>query len=171
MNYKTLVLFILALGFAATVFASGSHDHGHTADKNASGDHSTHGASDSGDHAGMAVSEGMIIVGSQVSKGVKGMAHLSDVRQAMASAGMKATHHFMMAFVDIETGMQIEHGTVALKVIDPDGKVMDTVEMVGMDGHFGADVVLDKEGEYHFRLGTQLADGVNRKYHFHHIVK
>ena len=42
---------------------------------------------------------------------------------------------------------------------------------MGMDGHFGADVTLDMPGEYHFRLGTELADGTKRKYHFHHVVE
>jgi hypothetical protein len=38
---------------------------------------------------------------------------------------------------------------------------------MGMDGHFGADIVLDKKGMYHFKIGTKLADGKKRTYHQH----
>ena len=158
MSKRIFTIFILILGFTATTFAAGGHEHG-TAAKMAD------------DHAGMAMGEGMIMVGSQVSKGVKGMAHLNDVREAMLKAGMNHTHHFMIAFADEKTGVQLEQGTVALKITDPNGKVMETVELVGMSGHFGADIVLDIQGEYHFKIGTKLADGENRKYHFHYVVK
>ncbi len=171
MKFRILLVLALVIGFTSPAFAAGGHDHGHTMDKKASSDHSAHGTASKDEHAGMAMGEGMIMVGSQVSKGVKGMAHLNDVSEAMAKAGMKATHHFMIAFAEEKTGTQIEQGTVALKVVDPDGKVMETIELMGMDGHFGADVELSKEGEYHFRLGTKLADGVQRKYHFHQVIK
>ena len=119
----------------------------------------------------MAAEGSMFIVGDMTSKGVRGMAHLKDVRAAMAEHGHEATHHFMIAFVDTETGQQIEEGKVALKLQDPNGKITGPIELVGMQGHFGADIILDQVGEYHFKLGTQLADGTKRKYHFHHKIK
>jgi VCBS repeat-containing protein len=67
--------------------------------------------------------------------------------------------------------MFIESGTVALKVTNPDAKVSETIELISMDGHFGADIVLDMAGEYHFKLGTRLEDGTKRKYHFHYKNK
>jgi hypothetical protein len=42
---------------------------------------------------------------------------------------------------------------------------------MGMEGHFGADIVLPEKGEYHFKVGTKLADGQKREYHFHHTVE
>ena len=121
-------------------------------------------------HDGMSQDGLMFIVGSMTSKGVKGMAHLKDVSETMAKMGMKTTHHFMIAFIDVETGEQVESGTVALKITNPDAKVGEAIELIGMQGHFGVDIVLDMEGEYHFRLGTKLADGKKRKYHFHHVI-
>lgn len=171
MKKPMLIVFALALSFASTAFAAGGHDHGQEAGKQATTDHSEHGSGSQGGHAGMSMSSGMVIVGSQSSKGVKGMAHLKDVREAMSGTGMNSTHHFMIAFVNEDSGAQIEQGVVALKVVDPDGKVMDAIELIGMEGHFGADVTLAKEGEYHFRLGTKLADGISRKYHFHQVIK
>jgi hypothetical protein len=133
--------------------------------------HEEHSSMHHGEHDGMSAEGGMFIIGEMTSKGVKGMAHLKDVRDAMQKMGLKKTHHFMIAFVDEETGEQIESGKVALKLQDPDAKVYDPIELVGMDGHFGADIVLDMKGEYHFKLGTQLEDGTKRKYHFHYKVK
>jgi len=111
----------------------------------------------------------MAILGSMSSKGVKAMAHIKDVSETMAKMGFATTHHFMIAFVDEATGEQIVNGNVVLKVINPDSKTSETVELVGMDGHFGADIVLNMEGEYHFRLGTKLEDGTKRQFHFHYV--
>ncbi len=123
------------------------------------------------EHAKMASGGSMMMVGSSVSKGVKGMAHIKDVSATMAEMDMKATHHFMIAFIDEATGEPIEAGTVALKITNPDAKVGEPIELIGMAGHFGADIVLDMEGEYHFKLGTKLEDGKKRTYHFHQIIK
>lgn len=160
------ILICLTLAFcpALALAASDGHDHGGH-DQGAKKESSHAG------HDGMSTDGSMIIVGSQTSKGVKGMAHIKDVSAAMAKMGMKTTHHFMMAFVDEATGEQIENGTVALKITNPDAKVGETIELIGMDGHFGADVVLDMQGEYHFRLGTKLEDDKKRKYHFHYVNK
>ena len=148
------------------VVTAAMEDHGHESQGQAHGN--SHDMQNK--HDGMSSDGSMFIVGSMTSKGVKGMAHLKDVTKTMAKMGMKTTHHFMIAFVDEATGEQIENGTVALKITNPDAKVGEAIKLIGMDGHFGADVVLDMEGEYHFRLGTKLADGVKRKYHFHHVV-
>jgi hypothetical protein len=162
------------VSFAMSHQEQGSHDHqAAVAEESHHGEmnHAGHGNS-SGSHSqadGMSSDGSMMIVGSMVSKGVKGMAHIKDVSETMAKMGMQTTHHFMIAFVDEETGKQIEQGTVALKLTNPDAKVGDPIELIGMDGHFGADIVLDMEGEYHFRLGTKLEDGKKRKYHFHHV--
>ena len=151
------LLLVLLVVLPVAGLASGGGSHGHET------------SSVAGAHDKMLADGSMAIVGSMSSKGVKGMAHIKDVKEAMAKMGMKPTHHFMIAFVNEETGKQIETGTVALKLTNPDAKISETIELIGMDGHFGADIVLDMEGEYHFRLGSKLEDGVKRNYHFHYV--
>jgi hypothetical protein len=168
-----ITVFFALLSVPLVVAASGQHEHG-SHDQTETADSMHHSDADPGmqkEHDGMSSDGSMFIVGSMTSKGVKGMAHLKDVSETMAKMGMKTTHHFMIAFVDEATGEQIEDGTVALKITNPDAKVGEAIELIGMQGHFGADITLDMEGEYHFRLGTKLVDGVKRKYHFHHVNK
>ena len=45
------------------------------------------------------------------------------------------------------------------------------MELMGMSGHFGADVILDKSGEYTFQVGSKLADGQTRQYEFKALLK
>lgn len=178
MKKLTKVSIILAFLMSTPFIAiAGSHqDHGdHAHDKaTESGNHGKNepaGQGISHEHDGMTADGTMIIVGSMVSKGVKGMAHLKDVSATMDDLGMKTTHHFMIAFMDEKTGELIESGRVALKITNPDAKVGEPIQLTGMDGHFGADVNFDMPGEYHFRLGTELVDGIKRKYHFHHVIE
>lgn len=172
--YFSAILVLTLLLLPISVTASGGHGDAHSKTHHEATQpsaHDGHVAAGGEEQHGMSADGLMAIVGSQSSKGVKGMAHIKDVSAAMAELGMKTTHHFMMTFVDEESGNQIEQGTVALKITNPDAKVGEAIELVGMNGHFGADVILDMEGEYHFRLGTQLADGTKRKYHFHYVNK
>lgn len=148
---------LLLLTVPLTSMASDGHTHAR--------DHHANGQ----DHQEMTTDGSMAILGSMSSKGVKAMAHIKDVSETMAKMGFATTHHFMIAFVDEATGEQIVNGNVVLKVINPDSKTSETVELVGMDGHFGADIVLNMEGEYHFRLGTKLEDGTKRQFHFHYV--
>ncbi len=90
----------------------------------------------------------MLDLGAESEKGVKAMAHMKDVRAAMAKMGMKTTHHFMVMFSDEKSGKSLESGTVAVKITAPDGTVTGPMALMGMQGHFGADVILDKPGEY-----------------------
>jgi hypothetical protein len=159
MKKLKLVSILLMTLLSAPLLASAASHQGHDS-------HATHS-----EHDGMTAEGSMMIIGSMVSKGVKGMAHLKDVSATTADMGLKTTHHFMIAFIDEKTGEQIESGIVALKITNPDAKVGDPIPMMGKDGHFGADVILDMPGEYHFRLGTELADGTKRKYHFHHVIE
>ena len=132
--------------------------------------HGEHDKMEGMKHEGMMMGKDMIMLGEETEEGVKAMAHIQDVKAAMAKMGMKETHHFMVAFVDAD-GKQITEGTVAVKVKDPAGKEGDPVKLMGMEGHFGADIILPEKGEYHFKVGTKLADGKKREYHFHHTVK
>ncbi len=124
-----------------------------------------------GMHDSMSAAGGMMMLGEQSMHGVEAMAHMKDVRAAMSKMGMKTTHHFMVMFSDEKSGDSIDKGTVAVKITDPDGKVSGPVELMGMQGHFGADVVLDKPGEYTFQVGCKLSDGQARQYEFKTSIK
>jgi hypothetical protein len=135
------------------------HDHGDQKD------HAGH------DHSGMAAAGGMLDLGAKAEKGVKATAEMKDVRAAMAKTGMKTTHHFMISFADEKSGQALDAGTVAVKVVDPAGTVTGPMALMGMQGHFGADVILDKNGEYTFQVGSKLADGQVRQYEFKTTIK
>jgi hypothetical protein len=89
----------------------------------------------------------------------------------MAKMGMKETHHFMVLFANAKDGKTIEAGTVAVKIKGPDDKEGAAIKLIGMDKHFGADVILEQKGAYVFTVGTQLADGVKRQFEFKYEVK
>lgn len=138
---------------------SESMEHGHMQDMN-------------GMDAGMAHSRGgMIIFDEDVHEGVKAMCHLMPIDAKMMAAGSKVTHHLMVTLSDAKTGKPVESGTVAVKIDSPDGKEAAPVRLMGMQGHFGADVVLDQPGIWHFRIAAKLADGKVHKYHGHHVLK
>jgi hypothetical protein len=122
-------------------------------------------------HSDMMMGESMMMLGQAEVNGVKGMAHLSDVKKQMAAMGRTETNHFMMMFSDVKTGKPIDKGVVALKVQNPAGETLPPVKLIGMGGHFGADITLTEKGKYHFLVGTKLADGVKRQYHFDYIAK
>ena len=122
-------------------------------------------------HGDEKVAADMIMIGEQVVDGVKGMAHLKDVKDAMAKMGMKETHHFMMMFRNVKEGKAITTGSVAVKIKGPDGKEGPAIKLMGMEEHFGADVVLDKKGTYVFTVGTQLSDGVKRQFVIKSVIK
>ena len=132
-------------------------------------DHSGH--DDHKGHSGMAAAGGMLELGSKSEKGVEAHADLKDVRAAMAKMGMKTTHHFMVSFADEKSAKAIDSGTVAVKITDPAGTVTGPMELMGMQGHFGADVILDKKGEYTFQVGSKLTDGQTRQYEFKTTIK
>ena len=124
MKRLKLVSILLTILMSASLATSamsqqdhGAHGQGKTTETDHHGEmkHDDHGNSHAaqGEHNGMTSDGSMMIVGSMVSKGVKGMAHLKDVSAKMAEMGMKTTHHFMIAFIDEATGNQIDAGVVA----------------------------------------------------------
>ena len=115
--------------------------------------------------------EEMPALGEQTVDGVKAMAHLGDVRAAMAQAGQPMTHHLQVFYTDLATRKGIESGTVAVKVTTPKGEVLPAQALMGMDGHFGVDLTLAETGTYRFALGTKLADGKKRQFEFAAAVK
>ncbi len=171
---KTLVaMFVLSLPAGALAASPGHGDHGKKKEAvEKKSEHKGHDAHAGHGHGSQEMHEGMIMLGDEVKEDVKGAAHLKDVGAAMAKLGKKENYHFMIMFMDTKTGKPIEEGTVAVKITDPKGKETGApVELMGMDGHFGADIALTEKGEYHFKVGSKLPDGKKRQYHFHYIVK
>lgn len=123
-------------------------------------DHSGHG------HGSMAAKGDMIVLGDDSDDDVKAMAHLKDVSEAMSKMGMDTTHHFMVMFVDEKTGEPINEGTVAVKFEGPNDRESGPVKLMGMQGHFGADLSLTEKGKYEFKVGTKLPDGEKRQFEF-----
>lgn len=162
MKRKLIVLLsALVVTLPLAVFAGSMHEHG---------EQGTSEGMMHGEHEGMMMQGDMIMLGEQVEDGVKAMAHLKDVKEAMAKMGMDATHHIMILFVDAATGEPIEEGMVAVKITDPSGSTGEPVKLMGMQGHFGADIVLKEKGEYKFEIGTKLKDGKKRQFEFTYTV-
>ena len=59
--------------------------------------------------------------------------------------GMKETHHLMVQFTDAKSGKPLNSGEVKVKIVGPD-KSEQVKDLMGMEGHFGADVVMAQEG-------------------------
>ena len=165
------LVFSLSMGVQASSHRSNHDGHGAQHQEKAEEKHGGHAAegADHGAHKGHAAHGDhaeMYDLGSQSVQGVKGNAHISDVRKAMAAVGMPETHHFMIMFMDEQSGDPIEEGTVAVRILDPAGEQSAPIRLIGMDGHFGADIVLDQKGTYTFTIGSALPDEVRRQFEF-----
>ena len=169
---KTMMtmLTLLALATAPLPVLAAMHEHGGQSGSVGMGAVDHDAMKHSNPHAGMDMGTGMAMLGEQTVEGVKAVAHARDVKAAMAKMGMKETHHFMVAFVG-KDGKPVTDGTVAVKIKDPAGKEGDPIQLPGMQGHFGADVVLAEKGLYEFKVGSKLPDGVARQYEFKYEVK
>jgi hypothetical protein len=83
---------------------------------------------------------------------------------------MKETHHLMVEFKDAKSGKALSEGDVTIKVQAPD-KSEQTKDLMGMEGHFGADFDLSKKGKYGVMSKFQLKDGKVRSSKFWYTVK
>lgn len=163
MKQRTLILAAILTLMTAPALAMHHDKGGH-------GDHGQMKMSGQEGHDGMMKDAGVAMLGDQTAEGVKALAHLRDVKAAMAKMGMKETHHFMVNFVG-KDGKPITEGTVAVKIKSPAGKEGEPIQLMGMQGHFGADIVLADKGAYEFKVGTKLPDGVGRQYEFKYEIK
>lgn len=159
-NNFLLLLALLSLALMPAAAMAASHEHGS----------SPAGQTPPGHEMAMEHAQ-MIMLGDKVVEGVKAEAHISDVKEVMAKAGMKETHHLMVLFQEAETGKTVATGTAALKIKGPDGVESAPVPLMGMEGHFGADIVLAAPGPYTFIIGTRMADGKTRQFEFSHELK
>lgn len=126
--------------------------------------HSGHGTS-------AMIPANVVDLGTVTEKGVKATGHLNDVTEIMKNMGMPQTHHFMVMFTDEKSGQPIVEGMVALKIRDQAGIESSPIRLEGMEGHFGADIMLEQKGLYEFNVGTALIDGVKRQYQFKYEYK
>jgi hypothetical protein len=154
-----LLLALLSLALMPVAAMAASHEHGA-----APAGHTQPGHE-------MAMDQKMIMLDDQVVDGIKAMAHLNDVKEAMAKAGMKETHHLMVMFQEAGTGKTVETGTAALKIKGPDNVESAPIPLMSMVGYFGGDIVLGAPGMYTFTIGTKLADGKTRQFEFSHELK
>jgi hypothetical protein len=159
------MLTMLALMAAPLPLLAAMHEHG-----GSSGMGSMDHGSMPMNHDGMMKDAGTAMLGDQTIEGVKALAHVRDVKAAMAKMGMKETHHFMVNFTG-KDGKPVTEGTVAVKIKDPAGKESEPIALMGMQGHFGADITLTDKGTYEFKVGSKLPDGVARQYEFKYEVK
>lgn len=174
--FTALVVLVAGAGLSFAMNHGGGHgDHQtKTAAPSGHGDHQTKAAAPSahGDgHMGMQMTEQMVMLGSATVDGVKAMAHISDIRAAMAEANMAATHHFMVAFAGEADNAAIQSGRVAVRITAPGGQTSSAIALHAMDGHFGADVELSEPGRYTFEVGSRVGDDKARQFRFDHEVK
>jgi len=83
---------------------------------------------------------------------------------------MKETHHIAIEFKDAKSGKALVEGEVKIKIQNPD-KSDQTKDLMGMQGHFGADFDLSKKGKYGVMCKFQLKDGKTRSAKFWYTAK
>jgi len=124
---------------------------------------------------------GMMKMGDKVFEGMidpwKAEARLVDMKAQMAKskvseqmmAKMKHTHHIAFSIEDPVAKKPVTEGKGTVAVIGPDKKEA-TYNLTGMEGHFGADVTLDKPGKYEFSVEIE-AGGKKGSTKFAHELK
>ena len=134
-------------------------------------DHGSMGGMDMG-HGGHQGS----VAHEEVIDGVKATFKVLSMKEHMKASnmempkGVKETHHIMVEFKDAKSGKALTEGEVKVKVQGPD-KAEQTKDLMGMQGHFGADFDLSKKGKYGVMCKFQLKDGKVRSAKFWYTVK
>lgn len=155
---KMTVLIAAALALSAPLAAlAAEHDHGAM-----KMDHGS-GMMDKGKPAHEEVVDG-------VKATFKVMSMKEHMKDMEMPKGMKETHHLMVEFKDAKTGKTLTEGTVTVKLQAPD-KTEKVKELMGMEGHFGADFDLSKKGKYGVMSKFLLNDGKVRTAKFWYTVK
>ena len=136
-------------------------------------------ASLAADHGGMKMdhgSHGGDVAHEEVVNGVKATFKVISMKEHMKAMKMempkemKETHHVMVEFKDAKTGKALTDGDVKVKVQGPD-KSEQTKDLMGMEGHFGADYDLSKKGKYGVMSKFKVKDGQVRSSKFWYTVK
>ena len=123
---------------------------------------------------------GMMSMGDKVFEGKAGPwkveARLVDMKAQMAKskvsekmmAKMKHTHHLAFSLEDADA-KHVTEGKGTVTVTGPDTKEA-KYDLMGMQGHFGADITLNKPGEYAFDVDIE-SGGKKGTSTFHHTIK
>ena len=112
----------------------------------------------------------------EVVDGVKATFMIQTMAESMKAMGMempmgvKETHHIHVEFKDANTGKALTEGEVKIKVQNPD-KSDQSKDLMGMQGHFGADFNFSKKGKYGVMCKFQLKEGKTRSAKFWYTVK
>ncbi|MBV5339756.1 MAG: hypothetical protein J0665_09370 [Deltaproteobacteria bacterium] len=128
------------------------------------------------EHSGHAMEHKTTAAHEEVVDGVKATFNIQAMADAMKAMGMempkgvKETHHISVSFKDLKNGKALTEGAAAIKVQNPD-KSEQVKELMGMQGHFGADFGLSKNGTYGVMCRFQLKDGKIRQAKFWYTVK
>lgn len=128
------------------------------------------------DHSGHAMEHKASAAHEEVIEGVKATFNVQTMADAMKGMvmempkEMKETHHISVAFKDAKSGKALTEGSATVKVQNPD-KSYQTKELMGMQGHFGADFELSKKGKYGVMCKFLLKDGKTRQAKFWYTVK
>lgn len=131
------------------------------------------------DHSSMKMDHGSNngdVAHEEVVNGVKATFKVISMKEHMKAMnmetpkGMKETHHIAVEFKDAKSGKALTEGEVKVKVQNPD-KSDQSKDMMGMQGHFGADFDLSKKGKYGVMSKFQLKDGKVRSSKFWYTVK
>ncbi|KIE43962.1 hypothetical protein [Geobacter anodireducens] len=153
---KLAVIIAAAFAFTAPLASYAAMDHG-----SMKMDHGKHGG-------GVAHEE--VVDGVKATFKVMSMKeHMKAMKMEMPK-GMKETHHIAVEFKDAKSGKALTEGDVKVKVQGPD-KSEQVKDMMGMQGHFGADFDLSKKGKYGVMAKFKLADGKVRSAKFWYEVK
>lgn len=151
-----VIIFAALLALAVPAFAA---DHGH-----GGGHEKGHGG-----HQGDVAHEEVVDGVKATFKVMSMKEHMKAMKMEMPK-GMKETHHLAVEFKDPKTGKALTEGEVKVKLQNPD-KTDQTKELVGMQGHFGADFDMSKKGKYGVMCKFQLKDGKVRQAKFWYTVK
>lgn len=136
-------------------------------------------AADHGEHGSMGMGHGAHqgdVAHEEVVDGVKATFKVMSMKEHMKAMDMampkemKETHHIAVEFKDAKSGKALTEGEVKVKVQNPD-KSDQSKELMGMQGHFGADFDLSKKGKYGVMSKFQLKDGKVRSAKFWYTVK
>lgn len=112
----------------------------------------------------------------EVVDGVKATFKVMSMKEHMKAMDMempkemKETHHIAVEFKDAKSGKALTEGEVKVKVQNPD-KSAQSKDLMGMQGHFGADFDLSKKGKYGVMCKFQLKDGKVRSSKFWYTAK
>jgi hypothetical protein len=125
------------------------------------------------EHGGHMMEKGKV-AHEEVVRGTKATFKIISMKEMMKGMempkGMKETHHVMVEFKDAKTGKPLTEGIVKVKIWAPD-KTVQVKDMMGMEGHFGADFNLSKKGKYGVMTKFKLKDGKYGDIRFWYVVK